>query len=750
MRRRLLAPTLLLLPWLLASDCEQVPRLPALAASSPAAGGSAARSVWPVLHFAGPLGTDPGSQAILTCDGTFVPKAAHALDADTLVLQPHADLPAQAACELRLHTVSGVTTVAFQTSSAGAAFEAIYDRTNRDRPLPFPDDVFLVPDAGNPTGFALDLVLPNIAGSASVMIDNLAAVVEAGSDGWSPLGNLAVQLSAVPDQASLPLDRAASLDPLSSVALVDLTPGSPSFGERIPFQLIVRSDTFAPEPVVHALVIFPGLALEPEGTYGLVVTDRVISGEGQPLARSAFFQAALGPPLGGEAAQVAATRPLAEDVLAVAETLSPLPIPRGDVVLATRITVRSTDHFPDDLLAMREDVLATPPNVQIASVVNDPFANTAALVTGTFDVPVWVQGAFVARGPDGLPVATGTQAVPFVMMLPNASASPGAAPVLMYQHGSPGSAQNEVPNAARNFLAAAGFAVAGFTDTLNRQFSTVTEQQFALLGNVLFNGEVPDYYIQHYAEQMAFVRALQSLASLDVLPLGAPDGIPDLDPGTLVYEGISYGSNHAQAFLAYEPDIRAAALVAGAVRFVELIEYQDRTLPLGGDPLLRVTLPAFLTGLRAPDLWMGLHLFAITYDRQDPHNHARFLYREPLEIDGTTQKASLLVVEGIDDSFTSNNSTRSLARQLGGIPQLAPAVIAMPDLPQQAGPIQGNVDATTTAAMVQFAPGGAAVPPTPGCEFQFEGHYCAQTAPAARAQRVDFYQSALVGVPVID
>jgi hypothetical protein len=147
---------------------------------------------------------------------------------------------------------------------------------------------------------------------------------------------------------------------------------------------------------------------------------------------------------------------------------------------------------------------------------------------------------------------------------------------------------------------------------------------------------------------------------------------------------------------------------------------------------------------------MGLHLFAITYDRQDPQNHARFLFREPLEIDGTTQKASLLVVEGIDDSFTSNNSTRSLARQLGGIPQLAPAPIPVPDLSQQAGPIQGNVDATTTAAMVQYVPAGAAVPPTPGCESQFEGHYCAQTAPSARGQRVRFYQSALSGVPVID
>jgi pimeloyl-ACP methyl ester carboxylesterase len=307
-----------------------------------------------------------------------------------------------------------------------------------------------------------------------------------------------------------------------------------------------------------------------------------------------------------------------------------------------------------------------------------------------------------------------------------------------------------VPNAARNFLAGAGFAVGGFTDKMNRVAPTSDELQLAILANVLLNGESPDYYVETYAEQMAFLRALQSLGALDLLPLGAPDGVPDLDPDAIVYEGISYGSNNGQAFLAYAPDIRAAGMVVGAVRFIELLEYQDRTLPLGGQPLIQVVLPSFLTGVRAPDLWMGFALFAMTYDRQDPHNHARFIYRDPLPIDGTTRKASMLVVEGIDDSFTSNNSTRSLARQLGGIPQLAPSLVPVPDLPEVAGPIQGNVDADTTAAMVQFAPEGSGLPPTPGCEFQFEGHYCAQSAPVARAQRVRFYQSALSGVPVID
>ncbi len=735
MPRRAPLLALLLLPWLLAPTCTPAPLLPALAASSPAAGETVARSAWLVLDFAGSFQALSASHAAVRCAGVWIPPRPNQLDADTLILQP--ELPAGAACEIELDTTAGQETIAFQTQAAGAPFEVVFDRTAPDKPLPFPDDLYLVPNPANPTGFGLDLVLPNATAPSLNLLTALAGVVEAEADGWSPLGHISVEIDAPADPTTLPLDRAASLDPLSTVALIDMTPGSPSFGERIPFSLIPRSDTFAPNPVVHAWVISPGIALEPEGTYGFVATDRVLDAAGEPLARSSFFEAAVAAPQAGEAPEITATRPLVAEVLAAAEALSPVPIPQSDVVAAMRITIRSTGHFVDDPLSMRQDVQATPPNVviDVVDALGDP--NVAALVYGTFDVPVWRTGPYFDRGPDGLPLASGTESVEFVLALPAEAAVSGHAPLVMYQHGNPGSAQLEVPSAAVSHMGAAGFAVAGFTDVINRSFAGVQEQTIAILANVLLNGASPDFYVQTYGEQMAFAQALKTLGTLDVLPIGAPDGVPDVDPSVLGYEGISYGSNHAQAFLAYEPQIDAAALVVGAVRFAELLEHQDRTLPLGGAPLLRTQLPGFLPGLRAADLWMGLHLFALSYDPQDPHNHARFLYREPLGVDGTTQKASILVVEGIDDSFTANNSTRSLARQLGGIPQLTGfAPVPVPDLPELAGPIQGNVDANTTAAIVQYA--------CPG----FEGHYCAQGD--SEPQRVDFYESALSGVPVIE
>ena len=43
--------------------------------------------------------------------------------------------------------------------------------------------------------------------------------------------------------------------------------------------------------------------------------------------------------------------------------------------------------------------------------------------------------------------------------------------------------------------------------------------------------------------------------------------------------------------------------------------------------------------LRPSDVWAGLSLFQLAFDPQDSHNHAAFLYRDPVEVAGTTRKA---------------------------------------------------------------------------------------------------------------
>jgi len=719
--------------------------LPALLASDPPDQATAVSpGEWLTLSFASAVPPESRSLVLLFCDGVAKGASVHALESDTLVVNPTGSLPSDADCSLILPTEEGPAHFGFTTAPTGSPFATVHDRRDRNVPLPFPDDFFLAPDASTATGLRLDPFFPDHSSAIAGLVGAMATTL-ADADGWSPLGSISVELSAAPDPASLPLTQEASLDPLSSIGLIDLTPTSLTFGERVPFKLTVRADQIEPQPVAHILVLFPGIPLSPAGTYGLVVTRRVRGLDGEPLAPSAFFTEVLEGGSADEAVLRARTSTL--EVLEALEEIVPVPIPREDVALAVRLTTRTLEDLPDDILALREDVLDAGVTYEITSV-EPGGGSVAALVRGTFDVPDWRNGAFLTRDASGVPSVIGTDSLEFVLALPS-SALNEPAPIVMYQHGNPGSAENEVPG---NFMTSEGFAVGGFTDVLNRDFPDVATQALGIFGVLLGTGRVPEFWLQTYAEQIAFLRVLQSLGDLDVLPLEAPDGVPDLDPTSVVYEGISYGSNHGQAFLAYAPDILAASLVVGAQRLAEIVEYQDRTTPDGDDPFLTVQLPPFLPGVRPPDVFLGLSLYQMVSDLQDPQNHAALLYRRPLDIDGTTKKASILVVEGIGDTLTKNNTTRSLAWQLGPVPHLQPVAVPVSYLPVAVGSsVVANVDAETTAAFVQFVPAGVpGVPNTPGCEFQFEGHFCAQTAPASRSLRAEFFRSAVMDpVPVI-
>src|SRR6185295_675416 len=148
---------------------------------------------------------------------------------------------------------------------------------------------------------------------------------------------------------------------------------------------------------------------------------------------------------------------------------------------------------------------------------------------------------------------------------------------------------------------------------------------------------------------------IPALANLDVLPLGAPDGVPDLDVAApLTYHGISEGANNGQGLLAYAPEIRAAALVVGGARLTEVLIHQS------ADAFL-VQLPLFFPSITPTDVWVGFSLFQAVYDVQDNHNHVPFLYRHKLPLGGDDHRASLLLLEGLDDSLVPNHATNSMA-----------------------------------------------------------------------------------------
>jgi len=743
-------------------------RAPALLSSTPGQGANqVARSAWLRLGFASAVPEAAKDYFALVCDdGTGEaarPFALHALSASELVANPEGALPAAALCVLRWFGPAGQQGIVFRTAAAGAPAVAAYDRGDPASTHPFPDDFWTASDATSVTGLRPAMPVPARTQDVQTVFSSLLPETYL-LDGWSLLAPIVLELSEAPDPSSLPLTPADSLDPLATIGVFDLDPASASYGRRVPFRTEVRNDATSAGLSSHSLLLFPSVPFTPRGRYGVVVTSRAFVDATRPFGPSAFFASALAPATPGEPAELTRVRDLADDVLEVVGTAATPPIPRDDVALVLRFTVRSTDTIPNDLLAIRADVFAAaPPAVVITSVTPEASAISpvAAVVRGTFDAPDYrSNGVNLQRDAAGRPVRVRTRPLEFTLAIPK-SALLGPAPVTMYQHGNPGS-QNEVVSEARDYLCAAGFAVMGFTDVLNREIAPpgsgdttarITAQVLNIVANLIGYRRLPDYWVETHAEQIAFLRVLESIAAdpalRDLVPIGAPDGIPDLDPSAArTYVGISEGANNGPGFLPYAPEIKAAALVVGGARLSEVLIHQQSAAFLQ-------TLPNFFPNMTPTDIWVGLSLFQSIFDVQDNHNHAQFLYRDPVEVAGTTRKASVLVTEGLTDSLVPNHATESLAFALGPIPHLEPVQRPVPFLEPEAGPISGNVDAETTAAFFQFVPDGViGIPPTPGClvlstRARFEGHYCAQDAAEAREQRLGFFESALVGVPEI-
>ncbi len=717
-----------------------VPGAPALQQSLPADGASDfGFADWPVLTFA----AAPSAAAIaslgLDCGTGLQGLVASGLAGGRVVVNPAGDLPADASCQLGWIGPAGPESISFDTAAAGAPLRAIYDRRDDRFVDPFPDDYYLEPDASMKTGFRVELPPVNRPFQIATVFEALRNDTEL-LDGWSPIGAIVIKLPETLDPATLPLDQEASLDPLSSAALIDLTPGSPTEGQRIPFLLDARRDQIGSDPFEDSLVIFPGIPLTPEGTYGFLLSRRAAAEPGRPLDPSLFFEAVIDDPQPGEPAEVTRLRPIADEVLAAATTLTP-PIFDDDVALALRITIRNVDDIPNDMLEIRRQIDALPPpSFDVDSVQLFTTGPDRVQVDGTWSTPDFrTPTNLLNRDGAGLPAISRFRDQPFVLSLP-AEQGPGPFPVIMYQHGNPGSAESEVPSQSRRFLADEGYAVIGFTDIQNREIGDVDAQTLAIFATLLTAQQVIDIQTQTYADQISMLKLIQALSTLDVLPEGAPDGIPDLDVSApLGYIGISYGSVHGQAFMAYAPEVRAAAMVVGAFRLVEGLVHQAE------DSGILSTLGGFLPGVTPAELWTGLGIFQMRYDAQDPHNHARFIFERPVSIGGTTQKASMLVTEGIEDPLTPNNASRSLAFQLG-VPQLAPAQVPVSYLSQATGPLRGNLDADTSGAYFQFVPSGiAGLLPSPGCEFQPNGHFCPQSASSAIEQRLEFLGSAAAG-----
>ncbi len=738
-----------------ASDAPGVP-LPLLSSSDPADGAhDVPRTAWLVLAFDDVPDAAALGSVKLDC-GAGTPE----IDVDPLdkrvVVNPRAELPAGGDCTLAWPGPDGAKSIEFGVAAKGDPAILAYDREDKSLIAPFPDDYFLDEDASTATGHRFVAPVPDRPKDVKTIFADLMAGMK-DLDGFSPLAPIVVPVPDALDLKSLPTDETASIDPLATIGLFDVDSSSPDYGKRVAFNLVVKEEVNKDGTPAHTLVIFPSAGLEPRGSYALIVTRRALVDATRPLEPTGFMR--------GVMAGDASTSERSRAALRIGDLMSALqggspPVRPDDIALALRVSVRSVDHLPDDLVSIRKQLQSLPaPTFTIDKVeadTTDP--GVAAVVTGTWTAPSFRDGDFMHRDANGKPTPNGTFTTGFTLALPEAAAN-GPVPIVMYQHGQPGHADGEVQWAAGKGLADAGFALVGFTDIADREYTMGKADGLAtfsqkVFSTVVFQQRLPDWVMElDTAEQLAFLRLIPKLSSVDVWPLGAPDGTPELDPSApLGYLGISHGSSHGVGLLAFAPEIHAAALVVGGGRFSAQLVQQEE----GSKLLPALHLYDAVTGLFSDvsrgEFWTGISCFQASIDYQDWEMMARFAFREPLDL-GDSRRASVLFTEGLGDTLVPVYATRGAAWELG-LSHVGPVQQPVPFLDPASAPLSGNRDADTTLAFYQYvAKDYVGATPTPGCvtDNLDSGHHCAQSAAEAIAQRVHFFKTALSGTPeVID
>ncbi len=193
-----------------------------------------------------------------------------------------------------------------------------------------------------------------------------------------------------------------------------------------------------------------------------------------------------------------------------------------------------------------------------------------------------------------------------------------------------------------------------------------------------------DNFRQLASDQLHLFRLASGLGTLDVLPEGNPDGVPDIDPIRILYVGVSFGAVVGSTVLAFVPETRAAVLTVGGASLGTILR-DSATLRL----LVNNIFPADASDA---DFVRFITIAQSIVDPGDPVNYAPFVSLRPFEGLPGWRGADVLLQEAIDDSIIPNSATEMLARALGVV-QVEPAITPVPGLVRAPPPLRASNDA---------------------------------------------------------
>lgn len=504
--------------------------------------------------------------------------------------------------------------------------------------LPYPSDVYAVPDSASPTGSRLiypeGVVDPELY--AEVPPTLTPQTVVNGSSGYSAATSVLFELTSEPDLSTLHADGG------DSVFAFNL-----NTGERIPIRVQVseyaRSNRVAsPSQIVE---IYPRSRWDFGERYAVFLTQSL-----KPLAGGDYYK---NPQF--EKATSNDGSPLADYYEPVIRLFERNLGSRETLISSTFFTVRDEQEATGRLREVGEYVYNRDHPVRNLRVLYPIFGSIAALVSGEVLVHDF-------RDQYGGMVYDTQQAkdnwIRFRLALPRAAINEPV-PVSIFGHGLGLLKESALPTALRN----AGMGIATVVIDHPNHGSRIEQDGGYALGRMQTR-YVPlqlGMMVQSSIDHMALLKAVQtSIGELDVLPkrfwspiytdkLDNGDGIADIDTDRIFYEGTSLGGVLGSAFVAIAPDIKGAVLNVSGVGVINILSGSALW-----DPFFSRLVPDQASGAEA------LLLKAAMQHELDYGDAINFVqdFREP---QGIATAKPVVVVAAENDTIIPNFSTIALA-----------------------------------------------------------------------------------------
>lgn len=616
---------------------------------------------------------------------------------------------------------------------------ALYGKPAETALSPYPSNRYTTADATTSTGLRVhigaDVTNDQLISSYEKTVQQLNEM-----DGFSTVGGIIVNFSGPIDAKSLVL--APEADPPLLGPILDATdyqkPGSPLYLVNVDENSPEKGQTvglipqwYAQEddddfPADYTLVAEPAIPLRQGTKYAFVVTNALHAADGRPIDRSPDMEALLG--AGAEGEYGASVND------AVDEIEKSVGIARKDIILAsvfTTATIRSGIEAMG--IAARKaptPVLSSPWEVQ-----QGPEAGGRVRFKAVYDAPDY-RGADTGTWSfeNGVPVVQKTAGLEVFLAFSKAEVS-GKRPVVIYGHGLGGDKDGTWGTADR--LAGVdpnGVAIFGIDSPEHGSRMRDPNQNSLFAAFYFFGiddktqafniGQARDNFRQMSSDQLELVKLINSLDTLDLLPVGAPDGIPDLDTSRILYIGHSFGSVQGPTIMALAPEIKHSVWNVGGDGLMKLLRDSG-------------TFGLLVNSFRPPGTPEGFlgRFFATTQaivDPGDPLNYARYCALE--ELPGTTgaKPRDILLQVVLNDTIVPNTSSESLARAMGGT-HMNP-IRSVSGLPEKTGALTGNGATGSTLVMSQFDK-------INGGKTAIHGDLI--FAPEGQAQYVEFFKTGL-------